>query len=135
MNTITIPEPRPENSTSILLSKKGNLDAKEVVLVDENELAKGQKYFRIGALSVSRNHQLLAYSTDTNGSETYEFSESNPCRRGSYCRMKSKTAANLLAWANDNKTLFYGRLDEAHRPYQALKHVLGTKVEQDTRVV
>jgi oligopeptidase B len=39
-----------------------------------------------------------------------------------------------LAWANDNKTLFYGQLDEAHRPYQAFKHVLGTKVEQDTKL-
>ena len=55
----------------IYCRKKGNLDAKEEVLLDENELAKGQKYFRIGVLSVSRDHQLLAYSTDTNGSETY----------------------------------------------------------------
>src|ERR1700748_538790 len=39
--------------------KKGSLEAKEEVLLDENELAKGQKYFRIGALSVSPDHQLL----------------------------------------------------------------------------
>src|SRR6185369_7626981 len=51
--------------------KKDNLQAKEEVLLDENELAKGQKYFRVGALSVSPDHKLLAYSTDTNGSETY----------------------------------------------------------------
>ena len=50
--------------------KKGSLDAKEEVLLDENELAKGQKYFRIGTFSVSRDHKLLAYSTDTDGSES-----------------------------------------------------------------
>ena len=47
--------------------KKGSLEAKEEVILDENELAKGQKYFRIGILSVSPDHKLLAYSTDTNG--------------------------------------------------------------------
>ena len=51
--------------------KKGSLDAKEEVILDENELAKGQKYFRVGILSVSPDHKLLAYSTDTNGGETY----------------------------------------------------------------
>src|ERR1700756_2657172 len=56
---------------AVFCRKKGSLDAKEEVLLDENELAKGQKYFRIGTLSVSRDHKLLAYSTDTNGSETY----------------------------------------------------------------
>ena len=38
----------------IYCRKKGSLDANEEVLLDENELAKGHKYFRIGTLSVSR---------------------------------------------------------------------------------
>ena len=48
--------------------KKGSLAAPEEVLLDENDLARGQKYFRLGVFDVSRNHKLLAYSTDTDGS-------------------------------------------------------------------
>jgi oligopeptidase B len=117
----------------IYCRKKGTLDAKEEVLLDENELAKGQKYFRIGALSVSRDHQLLAYTTDTNGSETYVLRVKS-LQTGELLPDEIKNCSESLAWANDNKTLFYGQLDEAHRPYQAFKHVLGTKVEQDTKL-
>ena len=79
---------------AIYCRKKGSLDAKEEVLLDENELAKGQKYFRVGSLSVSRDHKLLAYSTDTNGSETYVL-RINLSRQARCCRMKLKTAATL----------------------------------------
>ncbi len=39
--------------------------------LDENTLAEGCEYFRLGALAVSPDGQNLAYSTDTNGSERF----------------------------------------------------------------
>jgi oligopeptidase B len=118
---------------AILCRKKGNLDAKEEVLLDENDLAKGQKFFRIGALSISRDHQLLAYSTDTNGSETYTL-RIKSLETGALASDEIKNCGYSFAWANDNKTFFYDQLDAAHRPYKALKHVLGTSVDQDRTV-
>jgi oligopeptidase B len=56
---------------AIYCRKKGNLDAKEEILLDENVLAQGLKFFRIGLLSVSPDHKLLAYSSDTKGDERY----------------------------------------------------------------
>ena len=53
---------------SIYCRKEGSLDAKEEVLLDENKLAQGHDYFAVGALEISPNHKLLAYSIDTNGS-------------------------------------------------------------------
>lgn len=117
----------------IFCRKKGSLDAKEEVLLDENELAKGQKYFRIGTLSVSRDHQLLAYSTDTNGSETYLL-RIKSLETGALLPDEIKNCGGSFAWANDNKTFFYDQLDDARRPYKALKHVLGTSVNQDPTV-
>ena len=113
--------------------KKGSLDAQEEVLLDENELAKGQKYFRIGILSVSRDHKLLAYSTDTNGSETYVL-RIKTLETGALLPDEIKNCSYSFAWANDNKTFFYDQLDDAHRPYKALKHILGTSVDQDPTV-
>jgi oligopeptidase B len=118
---------------AIFCRKKGSLDAKEEVLLDENELAKGQKYFRIGTLSVSRDHKLLAFSTDTNGSETYVL-QIKSLETGALLPDEIKNCSGSFAWANDNKTFFYDQLDAAHRPYKALKHVLGTSVDQDPMV-
>jgi oligopeptidase B len=113
--------------------KKGSLDAKEEVLLDENELAKGQKYFRVGILSVSPNHKLLAYSTDTNGSETYVI-RIKTLETDELLPDEIRNSSYSFAWANDNRTFLYDQLDEAHRPYKALKHILGTSVNQDPTV-
>lgn len=117
----------------IYCRKKGSLDAKEEVLLDENELAKGQKYFQIETLSVSRDHKLLAYSTDTNGAETYLL-RIKSLETGALLPDEIKNCSDSFAWANDNKTFFYDQLDDARRPYKALKHVLGTSVDQDPTV-
>ncbi|MEM1051625.1 MAG: S9 family peptidase, partial [Pseudomonadota bacterium] len=45
--------------------------AEPQLILDQNELAEGAEYFRLGALTVSKNGRYLAYSTDTNGSERY----------------------------------------------------------------
>jgi oligopeptidase B len=110
--------------------KKGSLDAHEEVILDENELAKGQKYFRVGILSVSPDHKLLAYSTDTNGRETYVI-RIKTLETGELWPDEIGNSSYSFAWANDNKTFFYDQLDDAHRPYKALKHILGTSVNQD----
>jgi oligopeptidase B len=115
---------------AIYCRKKGGLDAKEEVLLDENVLVQGRKYFRIGALSVSPDHQLLAYSTDTDGSETYVL-RIKSLVTGVLLPEEIKNCSETFAWANDNKTLFYDQLDQAHRPYKALKHILGTGVDKD----
>src|SRR6476469_9137765 len=41
------------------------------LLLDEVALAEGKEYFRLGAISTSKDGKLLAYSTDDNGSERY----------------------------------------------------------------
>ena len=48
-----------------------SLPGPEEILLDGNQLAEGWKYFHLGALNVSRDQHLLAYSTDTSGSEKF----------------------------------------------------------------
>jgi oligopeptidase B len=113
--------------------KKGSLDAKEEVFLNENELAKGQKYFRIGVFDVSPDHSLLAYSVDTNGSEHYVLQVKN-LRTGEMLSDKIEGTYYTFAWANDNKTFFYDQLDAADRPFKARKHQIGSDVAQDPTV-
>ncbi|HTD57081.1 MAG TPA: hypothetical protein VK670_16945, partial [Silvibacterium sp.] len=111
--------------------KKGSLAAKEEILLDENALAKGQKFFSLGTLEVSPNHKLLAYSTNTSGNETFTL-RIKSLETGALLPDEIKNCSGAFVWANDNKTFLYDQLDETHRPYKALKHVLGTSVSQDS---
>src|ERR1700693_4351829 len=56
---------------SIYGRKHGSLDSPEEILLDANVLAEGQSYFRLGNFAVSPDHQLLAYSMDLEGDESY----------------------------------------------------------------
>ncbi len=115
---------------SIYCRKKGSLDAEEEILLDQNALAEGKKYFRTGVYKVSPNHQLLAYSTDTTGAETYTIYIKD-LNTGKLLGDELPNTYYAVEWANDNKTLFYNVLDDAKRPYKLFKHTLGTGPEQD----
>ena len=41
------------------------------MLVDGNILAQGHAYFRLGGVSHSPDHELVAYAADVNGAEYY----------------------------------------------------------------
>ena len=110
--------------------KKGNLDANEEVILDENELAKGQKFFHLGVCLPSPDHKLLAYSVDTDGSETLVLRVKN-LETGRLLPDEIKNSSYAFAWANDNRTFFYTDLDAAKRPYRVLKHVLGEDTAKD----
>ena len=51
-------------------SKKQNGDGEELLL-DQNEMAKGLKYFAIGSFDISDDGNLLAFSTDSTGYRQY----------------------------------------------------------------
>ncbi|MFQ5709386.1 MAG: S9 family peptidase [bacterium] len=110
--------------------KKGSLDAEEEILLDQNQLAEGHGYFRVGIYDISPNHQLLAFSTDTTGSETYTLYVKN-LRTGRLLADEIPNTYYSVEWANDNKTLFYNTLDDAKRPFKLFRHRLGTDFKQD----
>ena len=111
-------------SYSTYCRKKGSLDAPEKILLDGNAEAEGKKYFRVGDFAISPNHQLLAYSTDTDGDEEYTIRIKN-LETGQLLADEIPNAYYSLEWADDNATFFYTVLDPAKRPYKVLRHRLG----------
>ena len=110
--------------------KQGSLDAPEEILLDENALAEGEKYFRIGVTRISPNHSLLAYSTDTSGGEHYTVFIKN-LATGELLPDQIPNTIYSLEWANDNRTLFYTIQDAAWREYKLFRHTLGDDPAQD----
>jgi oligopeptidase B len=113
--------------------KKGSLDADEEVLLDENILAEGHEFFELGAFDISPDHQLLAYSVDTNGSELFTLYFLNLNTRELYPENIPETYYSL-AWGNDCRTVFYTQVDGAHRPFKLFRHQLNSAIESDVLV-
>ncbi len=109
----------------IYCRKKGSLEAKEEVVLDQNELAKGQKFMSVGAFAPSDDGNLLAYSTDNTGYWQYTLQIKN-LQTGDLFPEKIERV-DSLAWATDNKTLFYVTEDAVtKRSDKFFRHVLGS---------
>lgn len=105
--------------------QRGNLQAKEEVTVDLNEMAKGLKYFALGAYDVSDDGNLLAYSTDTTGYRQYTL-QIKDLRTGKLLSEKIERVGSVM-WATDNKTLFYSTEDPVtKRSDKFFRHVIGS---------
>lgn len=109
----------------IFCRKKGSLTAAEEVTIDMNEMAKGHDYFGIGAYNISDNGNLLAFSTDTTGFRQYTLFVKDLTTG----KISDKIAerVNMVAWATDNKTVFYVTEDATtKRTDKLFRHVLGS---------
>jgi len=89
----------------IFCRKHGKLDAKEEMILDENELAKGQKFMNVGAFVPSDDGNLLAFSTDNTGYRQYTLHIKN-LQTGELFPEHIERVDNVV-WATDNKTMFY----------------------------
>ncbi len=112
----------------IYARKKGSVGAKEEIVLDQNELAKGFKYFSIQAYVPSDDGNLLAYSTDTTGYRQYKL-QVKDLRTGKLLPDTFDRVGNV-SWANDNKTLFFTTEDAVtKRSDKFFRHVLGGKTD------
>mmetsp|Transcript_5977 Transcript_5977/g.16755 ORF Transcript_5977/g.16755 Transcript_5977/m.16755 type:complete len:798 (-) Transcript_5977:148-2541(-) len=98
----------------------------EQVIVNVNELAEGQKYCSMGAVKHSPSHRLLAYSADYTGGETCLFYVKDLTTGEVVHHDASLEISGSLTWGADDSTLFYLKLDAAHRPYQVYKRNIQT---------
>src|SRR6266436_7764355 len=105
--------------------KKGSMDAPEEVVLDVNEMAKGQKFMSLGAYSVSDDGNLLAYTTDNTGFRQYTLAVKD-LRTGKMLPDHAERVGSVV-WANDNRTIFYSVEDDTtKRQYQVYRHAAGT---------
>ncbi|MEY4433027.1 MAG: Protease 2, partial [Bacteroidota bacterium] len=114
--------------------KQGNLDAKEEILFDCNELAKGHSFFQLGGLSVSPDNRYASFGVDTVGRRIYTIKIKN-LETNEILPDVIDNATGGSVWANDNQTLFYTRQDKVTlRAHQIFKHKLGVITDQDVLV-
>lgn len=94
------------------------------LILDENELAKGKEYFRLGAAEVSPDGKLLAYAYDDNGSERFDLHIRN-LDTGEELKDIIPGTLSSIIWTSDSKGLVYGLANENWRTDNAHYHRLG----------
>ena len=105
--------------------KKGSAEAAEEVLLDVNELAKGKAFCSVKFPAIRPDHKMIAYAMDNGGRRFYDVYFKD-LETGRLYEDKIPATAGNLAWANDNRTLFYVKQDpETLRWERALAHELG----------
>ena len=103
--------------------KPDSPDAEEQVLLDLNQLAEGHPFLGLGALRISDDGRFMAFSTDTTGYREYTLVVRDLSSGALVAGPIEKSGS--VAWAADNRTLFYAVEDSAKRFYQVWRHELG----------
>lgn len=118
----------------IYCRRKGSPDAPDEVTLDVNKVAEGHDFCSVRNLAVSPDATLLAWAVDTVGRRKYTIRVTDLATGQELEDVLSDVTGNL-AWANDNRTLFYTRQDpETLRAYQVWSHRLGTDPEADVLI-
>ncbi|MDQ2766125.1 MAG: S9 family peptidase [Gemmatimonadota bacterium] len=120
-------------SYPIFCRKRGSLSATEEIYLDENALAEGRRFFSIGGLEVSPDGKRVAYLQDTTALRVYTLYVKD-LQTG---KLLADTLGQIvpgLAWADDNRTLFYSTADSARRTNAIWRHVLGDARTKDVKV-
>lgn len=118
----------------IFSRKKESLSAKEEILFNCNELAKGHAYFKLGGLSVSPNNKFVSFGVDIVGRRIYTIQIKN-LETGEILSDKIENATGGSVWANDNQTIFYTKQDEITlRADKVFRHKLNTDSKNDVLV-
>ncbi|HWZ92839.1 MAG TPA: S9 family peptidase [Polyangiaceae bacterium] len=103
------------------------------LLLDEAALAKGVEYFQLGSLDVSPNAKLMAYATDTTGSERLTMRVRDLASLAELPDVIEETQGGAV-WSADSAGFFYTLVNENWRPYVVKYHRLGSDPATDPTV-
>ncbi|SDW80891.1 oligopeptidase B [Lutibacter oricola] len=109
-------------------------NAKEEIMLNGPEMAKGFAYYGFGSRSVSPNNNILAYGLDTVSRRRYTIYFKD-LKTGKLLADKLDNTTGRATWANDNKTVFYTTKDkETLRSNKIYKHIIGTSQKDDVLI-
>ncbi len=114
--------------------RKGSVDAPEEIILDVNRVAEGHDFCSVRGLEVSPDTRVLAWAVDTVGRRKYTVFFKD-LATGEALADVIPEVTGRLAWANDNRTVFFTKQDpETLRAFQLFRHVLGTDPSEDVLI-
>ena len=124
------PVERDEAGATVPLVPQPGVPARgEELLVDENEWARGQEFFRLADMYPSPDGRLIAWARDTSGDERYTWVVQEAS--GRVIDEAVVDAGYGFAWADDSQSFIYMGVDDAWRACDVWLHRVGTPREAD----
>jgi oligopeptidase B len=123
----------------LLMRQRGTPDqpdpkAPKEVMLDQPAMAVGKPYFRVAGSALSPDGKVLAWAEDTVGRRIHSLRFKN-LQTGQIYPDAVPGVLEDLAWANDNRTLFYILQDPVTlQSGPVYRHVLGTQAKADVKV-
>ena len=115
----------------IYCRKYKSLDNDEEIILDVNKLAEGYEYFAVGGMAVSPNNKWLSYGVDTLSRRFYNIYFKN-LLTGEVIEQTIPNTTGGVAWANDNKTVFYTSKNKITLLGEKIyRHKMGTDSKKD----
>lgn len=117
----------------IICRKKGDLNAPEQIVLDENERAAGNKAYSLGDWEISPNGRYMIVCENATGSDIYELKVLDLQTGNTLEDTVPEVCGWGTVWAG-NDYFFYSLMDESQRPIKVMRHKLGTSADQDVQV-
>lgn len=112
----------------------GVMLAGEQVLLDAQAEAAGHEFYSLGGLTLSPDHNLLAYAVDTAGDERFTLRVVD-LSAGEVLDESVTGTGYGIAFSTDQQWLFYARVDDAWRQHQVWRHRIGADPAEDVLVL
>ncbi|MCS7034515.1 MAG: prolyl oligopeptidase family serine peptidase [Phycisphaerae bacterium] len=103
--------------------RRSSPDAPEQIILDVNELARGHDYLSVPFRAVSDDGNLLAFGVSYSAFREHRLYVKD-LRSGAMVRLGGDMDVSSIAWAADNRTLFFCVEDESKRPYRVYRQSL-----------
>ena len=109
------------------------IDKNGEVVLDENLVAKANtasSFTAVGNMKTSPSQEVLAWTCDTFGGETYDLIISDISKGSNADKIpkeldRIKDVDSGIVWGADDKTVYYLKMDDEHRPFQVWRHTVG----------
>lgn len=105
--------------------KEGSLEAEEAIILNVNELAKGQSFCQVKGLAVHPNKQLLAFATDFLGRRQFDI-RFKDLQSGEILDEVIENTTGGPVWSEALDYVFYTEKDETLRAARVMKRKLGS---------
>lgn len=122
---LTDPATRPDPEADVVEG--------EQVVVDGNVEAGDSEFFSMGALTVSHDHRVVAFSVDTAGDERFDLTV-RTVETGEVLDTSLTGIGYGAELSRDGAFVFYTRVDDAWRPFQLWRHRVGGDAADDVLI-
>ena len=125
----------PNADYPVVARRKGSLSAPEEIVFDEEAAGSQHQQFHVGNYAASPDGRIFAYAADYEGDRWYQILFKD-LATGQMLADKLDHVASDIAFAHDNKTVFYLKLQPGTaRSHRLYRHVLGTDPKTDKLIV